>query len=114
MAEIFQKFRVPKVIDYLSLDVEGAEDLVMASFPFADYRFNILTVERSSKDLAQLLVSHGYALQKILRARTETLWIHSTILDDLDLTALAINSQNYKYRENTGATRIAPEELNTE
>eukprot|EP00980_Cylindrotheca_fusiformis_P018277 scaffold5966_cov118-Cylindrotheca_fusiformis.AAC.2 len=111
LADIFQKFRAPKEIDYLSLDVEGAEDLVMASFPFSNYRFNILTVERPSANLAQMLLSHGYVLQKTLKAGKETLWIHSAILDDLDLTALEIDSQNYKYRENTGNTRIAPREL---
>ena len=29
-----RRFRAPRVIDYLSLDVEGAEEMVMRKFPF--------------------------------------------------------------------------------
>lgn len=35
LAELFARFRVPSRIDLMSLDVEGAEALVMATFPFA-------------------------------------------------------------------------------
>lgn len=110
LKDIFQRFQAPKIIDYLSLDVEGAEDLIMSAFPFGDYRFNILTIERPSESLAQTLVSNGYILLKTLKAGKETLWIHSAIRDDLDMTALSIDSQNYKYRENTPSRRIAPEQ----
>jgi hypothetical protein len=114
LIDIFQRFQAPKIIDYLSLDVEGAEDLVMSSFPFADYRFNILTVERPSESLSQILSSNGYILLKTLKAGKETLWIHSSIRNDLDMAALEIDSQNYKYHENTGTRRIAPEEVISE
>jgi hypothetical protein len=114
LIDIFQRFQAPKIIDYLSLDVEGAEDLVMSSFPFSDYRFNILTVERPSESLSQILSSNGYILLKTLKAGKETLWIHSSIRNDLDMAALEIDSQNYKYHENTGTRRIAPEEVTSE
>lgn len=110
LMDIFQKFQAPKIIDYLSLDVEGAEDLVMAAFPFSEYQFNILTVERPSESLSQILSSNGYMLLKTLKVGKETLWIHNSIHDALDLTALEIDSQNYKYRENNGNRRIAPED----
>jgi hypothetical protein len=34
-----------RFIDYLSLDVEGAESLIMKHFPFDEYSFNIRTVD---------------------------------------------------------------------
>ena len=112
LLDVFRKFQVPRVIDYLSLDVEGAEDLVMSKFPFSEYLFHTLTVERPSTTLADLLTSHGYILLTTLKERTETLWVHSSIKDQLNIVdALQIDSANYKYRENADHERIAPESL---
>ena len=36
---------MPKHIDYLSLDVEGAEDKIVASFPFETHTIAVLSVE---------------------------------------------------------------------
>jgi hypothetical protein len=33
LKDVFTKFQVPKVVDYLSLDVEGPELLIMKNFP---------------------------------------------------------------------------------
>lgn len=111
LLDIFRRFQVPRVIDYLSLDVEGAEDLVMSHFPFSEYRFHTLTVERPSTVLEELLTEHEYVLLKTLKERTETLWVHSSIKDQLNMDALKIDSANYKYRENSDHERIAPESL---
>jgi hypothetical protein len=110
LLDIFEKFRVPSVIDYISLDVEGAEDLIMSSFPFSQYRFNLMSVERPSVSLVNLLTLNGYELLKTMR-NVDTLWAHQSIANSLDKTALSrIDTQTYKYRENTGKPRIAPEE----
>jgi hypothetical protein len=111
LSEVLRRFHAPRVIDYISLDVEGAEDLVMSAFPFSEYRFNILTVERPSTTLASLLQSNDYVLLATLKIGKETLWVHRSIQTSLDISALSIDSQNYKYRENTNHTRIAPEVL---
>lgn len=110
LSEIFHTFQVPSIIDYISLDVEGAEDLVMLSFPFDSYRFNLMSVERPSASLSTLLAANGYRLLKTIK-NVDTLWGHRSILNILDRTALeGIDVENYKYRENTGRARIAPEE----
>jgi hypothetical protein len=75
---LLQRFHVPKTIDYLSLDVEGAEYLVMHDFPFHDYTVQILTIERPSKQLRSLLKSHGYVFLKDLAWWGETLWAHGS------------------------------------
>lgn len=108
LLDIFKKFKVPKIIDYISLDVEGAEDLVMSSFPFSRYRFNVMTVERPSDALSTLLAANGYLLLKTIKKNTETLWVHDSIIADLDKSALKIDSQNYKYNEREGRERIIP------
>jgi Methyltransferase FkbM domain len=110
LLDIFERFHVPPVIDYISLDIEGAEDQVMSSFPFARYRFDLMSVERPSPNLSNLLLSHGYQLLTTIK-NVDTLWGHHSILQSLDQTALhIIDFDNYKYRENIGRTRIAPEE----
>jgi hypothetical protein len=110
LLEVFEKFQVPKVIDYISLDIEGAEDLVMSSFPFLKYRFNIMTVERPSDVLSTILTANGYVMLKTIKKNTETLWAHRSILASLDESALDIDSQNYKYNDSKGRIRIIPEE----
>merc|ERR1712157_636571 len=55
----FREFNVPKVIDYLSLDVEGAEFLVMEHFPFETYVMWFMTVERPNKELHELFIARG-------------------------------------------------------
>jgi hypothetical protein len=109
LLDILKKFDAPRVIDYMSLDVEGAEDLVMSAFPFAEYRFNLLTVERPSMTLSNILDTNGYLLLTTLKKGKETLWVHRSAKDSLDMSALEIDSQNYKYRENTDQPRTAPE-----
>ena len=51
----FEKANAPKVIDYLSLDVEGAELEVLKNFPFKKYKFLSMKIERPSKELNKIL-----------------------------------------------------------
>mmetsp|Transcript_17337 Transcript_17337/g.42122 ORF Transcript_17337/g.42122 Transcript_17337/m.42122 type:complete len:168 (-) Transcript_17337:22-525(-) len=114
LEEIFERHNVPSVIDYFNLDVEGAEEFVLTSFPFDRYRFNVLTIERPTDVVASILTENGYTLLKTIKSHEDTLWIHHSIMEDATIktdAALAINSEQYKYRENTGKERIIPEEL---
>jgi hypothetical protein len=77
--EMLTKFQVPKSIDYLSLDVEGAELLIMKEFPFDDYKIKIMTVERPDEELRALLESKGYRFLKDLSWWGETLWAHESM-----------------------------------
>jgi hypothetical protein len=113
LLDVFEKFNVPTVIDYISLDIEGAEDLVMTSFPFLKYRFNIMTVERPSTVLSNILTDNGYVMLKTIKKNIETLWVHNSIISTLDRSALEIDSQNYKYNDNTAHFRIAPKDSNS-
>ena len=97
--EIFKRFGTPAEIDYLSLDVEGAEQLVMEGFPFDRYRFNVMTIERPSEGLRKLLVSVGYKQLKELKSWGETLWIHKAMEKAIDPSALEMNTEHYSYRE---------------
>jgi Methyltransferase FkbM domain len=78
LIQVLQNFHVPTVVDYLSLDVEGAEYLIMKDFPFSQYLIKIMTVERPSQELRQLLEDHGYVFLKELAWWGETLWAHQS------------------------------------
>lgn len=76
IATAFQEANIPAVIDYFSLDVEGAETLVMRNFPWDDYKFKFITIERPRMDLMELLTSHGYKKVMTIADFGETLWAH--------------------------------------
>ena len=66
----------PFNIDYLSLDVEGAEWLVLEKFNFHRHRFAVMTIERPGEQLQQLLQSHGYKRHpENIGTFGETLWM---------------------------------------
>lgn len=44
---IFAKYKVPTVIDYLSIDIEGHEFAVFECFDFSKYHINRMTVEHN-------------------------------------------------------------------
>lgn len=85
LLEILERAAAPAVIDYFSLDVEGAESLVMKDFPFDEYTVKILTVERPKEDLQALLKEKGYEFVKTISVFDETLWVHSSFKHELDL-----------------------------
>ena len=87
---IFRRYKVPPQIDYLSLDVEGAEMYIMSSFPFDRYRMKLMTVERPKADLMTLLQRNGYILLSRLTHWGETLWCHESIKSTLDLRDLIV------------------------
>lgn len=77
MATLFEEMSVPEVIDYMSLDVEGAEYFVMEHFPFEKYMFRFITIERPPAELEELLGKHGYKRhEKDFIFWGETLWFH--------------------------------------
>ena len=48
LEDILRKHNAPSTIEYLSLDVEGAEEMVMRSFPFQNYIFHTVVRARAA------------------------------------------------------------------
>ena len=78
LTDVLYRFNVPRTIDYMSLDVEGAEFDIMQHFPFDTYTIKILTAERPSKRLQDLLKNNDYIHLKDLVRWGETLWAHKS------------------------------------
>jgi hypothetical protein len=82
---IFERFKVPEVIDYISLDVEGAETYIMEFFPFEKYKFKIMSIERPKEKLKAILISHGYRHFKTISSWGETIWLNESYEEELDV-----------------------------
>ena len=78
IAHIFQTLAVPSVIDYMSLDIEGAEEWVFETFPWSNHAILLLTVERPKKRLVHLLMTHGYSYVCDHGDFGDQMWIHSS------------------------------------
>ena len=79
LADILTDANAPSTIDYLSLDIEGAEYDALSTFPFAKYQFTVMTVERPQKRLRDHLRKNGYVYVKDLDCTFgEQLWVHGS------------------------------------
>ena len=78
----------PHEIDYLSLDVEGAESFIMENFPLDQYRIKIITAERLRGSIRRYLKAQGYEFVTRITRWGESLWIHSSYRDELDLSVI--------------------------
>ena len=76
--KVFADFGVPPVVDYLSLDVEGAEMWIFEHFPWHRHTFMVITVERP-KELTLVLERHGYAYVRDHGTFGDQLWVHHTL-----------------------------------
>lgn len=70
--EILDGLEAPRFIEYLSLDIEGAEYEVLKVFPFDRYRFGCMTIEHNYQEpqrslVRSLLAKHGYSLARSVK-----------------------------------------------
>ena len=77
LANILEENQAPRVIDYLSMDVEGAETRILADFPFNKYTFNSMTIELPSEFLHNLLIEKGYIWVKLIPG-LDSFYIHES------------------------------------
>ncbi|KAL7532521.1 hypothetical protein ACHAXR_004677 [Thalassiosira sp. AJA248-18] len=96
---VFQETNVPKEIDYFSLDVEGAETLVMQNFPWEEYSFKFVTIERPKEDLRLMMQVNGYKLARTISTYDETLWVNekNVLLSDEEIDQVAESVGVKKY-----------------
>lgn len=72
LCDILSSYNAPKIIDYLSLDVEGQEYNILRTFPFDKYIFNCITVEHNAPHVGpqqqslirDVLTKNGYIFIK--------------------------------------------------
>lgn len=79
LLEILKLGKAPRVIDYFSFDVEGAEDLILVQSVLEEYKFLVLTIERPKAGLVQLLQSFGYMYLKDHGGFRDQMYVHSSL-----------------------------------
>lgn len=100
-----QHFQAPKVIDFMSLDVEGGELLVLRGMEgfWDQYTFLSILIERPSKKLHMMLVKQDYRAVNILNAWGDVLYIHPTTPGFADRMAVREDSlKKTKYGKTHG------------
>ena len=77
---VLEYFHAPKVIDFLSLDVEGGEYAAMKGMNgfWEQYTFLTIVIERPVKKLHMLLIEHDYWFERVLNSWGDVLYIHSS------------------------------------
>jgi FkbM family methyltransferase len=80
LVSVLKNENAPKIIDYLSLDAEGAEDRILGEFPFEEFRFNCMTIERPKALLREVLKRNCYVLVKEI-PRLDVFYIHESFVD---------------------------------
>jgi len=69
LTDILDRYKAPKYIHYMSIDVEGAEVEILKGIDFSKYRFGLLNVEHNynttqRKQQRAILESNGYKFLK--------------------------------------------------
>jgi len=71
----------PQVIEYLSIDVEGAEERILKQFDFNEYIFKSITIERPSSIVKDILKINNYTLIKEVE-ELDCLFIHDSFKEE--------------------------------
>lgn len=91
---VLEKQQAPKVIDYLSIDVEGAEERILADFDFNQYTFRCITIERPSEKLRNILQNNGYCLVRELQG-LDCYYVHRDFFEDYSRNQLLFYRKKY-------------------
>ena len=73
------KINAPKLIDFLSLDIEGAEWIALRSFSFDRYKFRCMAIERPNEKLDLMLEKNNY--RQIAHLMYDVIYVHKDFLD---------------------------------
>ena len=80
LVDVLAACDAPALIEYFSLDVEGAEFRVLGKFPWERFRFGCLTIERPLRVLNRVLMQQGYHF--VERFAMDCCYVHDDFFDD--------------------------------
>ena len=90
LGEILSQAEAPKVMDYLSLDVEGSEERVLRGLDLSEYTFYCVTIETPSNEVKRMLSENGYYYVK--SKDLDTFYVHAShpCLDSIDTQPIEV------------------------
>ncbi len=81
LLDLLEKYQAPKIIDYLSIDVEGSEYEILKAFDFNKYKFRVITCEHNytpmREKIYELLTNKGYQRKAVNISRVDDWYIFS-------------------------------------
>lgn len=85
LAQVLRSQGAPKTIEYLSIDTEGSELMILSVFPFDEYMFRCITVEHNFVEpkrtqLHDLLVRNGYHRIELSATQWDDWYVHGSIM----------------------------------
>ena len=92
LEKLLRDLNCPKEIDYLSIDIEGSEERVLRKFPFKDYKFTCITIERPTDLLRTILGGNGYVLIKEIPG-LDCFYIHGDFVNDYRSNVISFYSK---------------------
>jgi FkbM family methyltransferase len=78
--ELLRRHHAPRVIDYMSLDIEGAEWFALKDFPIDEFRILCTTIERGGRmyeKLRRRLLAEGYRLVRV--TDPDDFYVHASV-----------------------------------
>ena len=84
LEDALRKADAPRVIDYLSLDVEGHEESVLHNFNWRKWTFLAITIEHPSSLIKRWLLKKGYHFVMQNCWYDDQLWLHSSFPGGLE------------------------------
>ena len=79
---IFEEFGLDHHIDYLSMDIEGAEDYALEDFNWEKYSFGVMTIESVTERIRLQLMHNGY--WRVTDLGQDELWVNGQFMDQGD------------------------------
>lgn len=80
LQHLLEENNAPRIIDYMSIDIEGAEDRVLGNFDFSAYCFNCISIERPSAMLRGRFRDFDYHLVRDIPG-LDCCYIHESFRD---------------------------------
>ncbi len=81
LVKVLEENNAPNIIDYLSIDVEGAEERILSGFEFNKYTFRCVTIERPSQLLRTIFKRLHYILIKEIPG-LDCFYVHQDFLEE--------------------------------
>mmetsp|Transcript_37557 Transcript_37557/g.118420 ORF Transcript_37557/g.118420 Transcript_37557/m.118420 type:complete len:194 (+) Transcript_37557:1416-1997(+) len=79
LVDVLREAKAPAVIDYLSLDIEGAEEEALSEAALEAYTFLVITVERPTSTLVKRMVDKGYHYLTVHGTFGDLMFVHDSL-----------------------------------
>ena len=84
LEDMLDRYKAPKIIDFISIDTEGSEPEILESFNFEKYQFNVATIEHnftSNRERTfKLMKENGYHRLYENISRFDDWYVHGSLL----------------------------------